>query len=153
MDGRLEGIKNILRDKGYRDTTAREEIIKLFLSSSRHLNPIEIYEILKGKDVSLSTIYRTLDILKKNDIIKEINVNKKKLYELKIYSGKCIHIHLKCEKCNRLFDIYSPNIALKIIEILNKLERDYNFFIKDSSFIIQGICNECKKEGKPCQDQ
>jgi Fe2+ or Zn2+ uptake regulation protein len=145
VEDRLNKIKELLKDKGYRMTRARKEIIKIFLSEDSHLSGEEIYNRVKSKHVSMATVYRTINILEKNGIIKKTIFNNTKYYELKLYSKKCTHIHFKCEKCGKIFDIDNQNIILKVIDIIDKIEKQKNFIIKDISAIFSGICEECKR--------
>lgn len=144
MKDRINKIKKILQENNYKFTEGRKEIINVFLNEKKHLNPLEIYEIIKSKNISLPTVYRTIDILKNNGIIKEVVFNNERYYELKIFSQKCMHIHFRCEKCGKIIDIDNTDIILKLIEIRNKLEKKNNFIIEDISAIITGICSECR---------
>lgn len=145
MESKIDKIKEILQRCHYRFTDGRKEIIKVFINSNKHLSPLEVYEIVKEKNVSLPTVYRTIDILKNNGIIKEVVFNNERYYELKLFSQKCMHIHFRCQKCGKILDIDDTNIILKLIEIRNKLEKQNNFIIEDISVTICGICSECRK--------
>lgn len=145
MKSIVDKIKKILEKNNYRLTEGREEIIKIFVDSNKHLSPFEVYEIVKEKDISLPTVYRTIDILKNNNIIKEVSFDNERYYELKIFSQKCLHIHFRCLKCGKIIDIDDTKVILKLIEIRDKLENRNKFIIEDISSSISGICPECKK--------
>ncbi len=144
MEEKYNTIVEKIKAKGYRISKPREEMIKLFLSVGRHLSIREIYDIVKFKGISMASIYRNIEILKNNGIIKEIQINETKYYELKIYSQKCIHLHFICEKCGKIIDVHNENISSKLIEIIYKLQRENNYIINDFYGVIKGICSECK---------
>ncbi|WIF94200.1 Fur family transcriptional regulator [Caminicella sporogenes] len=145
MENKIDKIKAILQKNDYRVTEGRKEIIKVFVNSNRHLSPLEVYELVKDKNISLPTVYRTIDILKSNGIIKEVSFNNERYFELKLFSQKCMHIHFRCQKCGKIIDIYDTNIILKLIEIRNELEKQYDFLIEDVSATLCGLCSECRK--------
>jgi Fe2+ or Zn2+ uptake regulation protein len=64
----------MLEDHGIAHTHQREEILSLFILESKHLKPDEVFKLLRCKGIGIATVYRTLEMLRECDIIKEISV-------------------------------------------------------------------------------
>lgn len=145
LDNKIKKIEGILKQKGYKVTSGRRKIIKLFANNKdKHLKIDEVYNLVKGK-ISLPTVYRTIELLKIVGIIKETIINNVRFYELRIFSEKCMHIHLKCQKCGRLFDYINSNAIVEILEEKNKLEKKYDIIINNISIVFDGVCEECRR--------
>ncbi|WP_069650077.1 Fur family transcriptional regulator [Caloranaerobacter ferrireducens] len=143
---RLSYIENILKENGYRITEQRRKIIKLFLDNpNKHFHPTDIHAFLieQGEAVGIATVYRNIKILLDNDIIEEVTFNSSKLYELKLFSRKSIHAHFICLKCKRVLDYIDVDTSLKLIKIINEIERRYDFKIEDSEITFTGFCKKC----------
>jgi Fe2+ or Zn2+ uptake regulation protein len=79
-------------------TKTREEILSLFESISTPLTANDIYEKLKNKNITLSSIYRTLETFtNQNILIKNIDPKGIAIYTLK--QEKHTH-YLECKNCH-----------------------------------------------------
>lgn len=148
MKDKLIHFKKILEKSGYKLTLGRRIVLITILDSKTHLNVKEIYEKTKEKHIGFATVYRTLKIFNELGIVKEININGISYYELKIFSGKPLHIHFKCSKCNNIIDIYSQNLNFDYIKLNKKVEEENNLEIYDSNIMFIGICSKCRDELK-----
>lgn len=152
MDKELMPYKDLLNRKGYRFTIQKQLVLKAIIQSNTHQNVKEIYNAVHDSRVGLATVYRNLKIFEQLDIVKEININGVSYYELKIFSGKPLHIHLKCSNCHRIIDMNDKNLALEYLKLNRKVEEISNFEIYDVNIMLMGLCKQCKEE-KECQDQ
>ena len=91
-------------------------------------------------------------MFKELNIVSEISVNGSSYYEMKIFSGKPLHIHLKCNKCDKIIDIDSRFLNLDYLKLNNKLEKENNLEIYDSNIMFIGLCSKCREKLK-WQDQ
>lgn len=102
----------------------------------------EIYSALvKDNNIGLTTIYRFLNKLEEDNIIKKYTDKKEATYQY-INNDECKnHIHLKCLKCNRIIhlDCHDANNLSKHIK------EEHNFNIDSTIF---GVCKECLNENK-----
>lgn len=145
MDNKIKRIEEILKEKGYKATSSRKEIIKLFVNNKdKHLKINDVYDMVKGK-ISLPTVYRTIEILKNVGIIKETTINDVRFYELRMFSEKCMHIHLKCQKCGGLFDYSDSSVIVELLEEKDKLEKKYDIIVNNISIVFDGVCKECRR--------
>lgn len=99
-----------------------------------------IFEKVKNMvpNISLGTVYRNLEILSNEGLIKELKIDTHK----RRYDGNINeHYHIRCIKCGRVDDLK-----------LKKVYKIEDFFINDKKFKIighnvefYGLCPECKK--------
>ncbi|WP_352420349.1 transcriptional repressor [Proteiniborus sp.] len=148
MDRELVPFKKIIERNGNIFTLQKQIILKIILESKEHLNAKEIYKIVKDKNIGLATVYRNLKEFHELGILKELNVNGISYYEMKIYSRKPLHIHLKCYKCDNIIDIDSRGLNLEYLKLNKIIEEKNNIEISDIDIIFIGLCSECKEEGK-----
>jgi len=93
--------------------------------------------------VNISTVYRTLDLLKKLNLVYEIDLGEGRVRYHAEESGH--HHHLVCQGCNRVIDIDEATLS----ELRDVLRRDYDFDAELRHVGIFGLCRECReKAGK-----
>ncbi|MHB8104364.1 MAG: Fur family transcriptional regulator, partial [Dehalococcoidales bacterium] len=98
------GITEKLRGKGYRLTPQRLMILSAMEHSNEHISAEEIYAQVAAKypDVNVSTVYRTLELLKKLGMVYEINLGEGRIRYHAEESGH--HHHLVCQACGTVVD-------------------------------------------------
>src|SRR3989338_2860541 len=134
----LKSIKN----KGYRYSLARETILDSIIKSKRPLSYFELQKLFNRKKLSVNktTIYRELNFLKEQNIIKELQFNDDiKYYEI---MPKEHHHHAVCNKCE----------TIDHIELQQDLDAQEQSIFKNNKFKVlahslefYGICNACIK--------
>jgi Fur family transcriptional regulator, ferric uptake regulator len=135
--------KNILSSKGIKGTKQRIAVITELLSSNVPLTADDIYMRIHdcgGENLSLSTVYRVLDIFVKKEIAAKTGLidGGKALYE--IVSG--VHRHnLICIKCHRMMSF--GDCPLDDFE--KNLEDTTGFHISGHKMEIYGVCPECRR--------
>lgn len=145
MKKRLDEIRKIVVENGYKFTYSRNIMVKLFLEETGHITPEDIYLKLSRENISLPTVYRNIEIFKQIGVIKEINIDNTRLYELSIYSKKKLHIHFKCSTCKTLKEYDDMFLINALLEQKNYIEEKYQDQMDDMTIIITGKCRECKK--------
>ncbi len=123
-----------------RNSKKRNLILNIINNSSTPISAKQIYAkvIKSNNNIDLSTIYRTLAYLTKNNIItKQISNTKVTLYE------PINHIHkhkIICDICKK-----SEIIAkCPLKDIQNNLSDKTGFKITSHTFEIHGICKKCQ---------
>lgn len=145
MNINIEEVKEILKEEGYKLTTQRQAILDVICENhEKHLNPEEIYDIVKKKypDIGIATVYRTLQLLEKLNIIYRVNFDDGyNRYELNYASENHHHHHLICLNCGKVIEV-----KLDLLEALeNEIEREYAFKILDHNLKFFGYCSDCQK--------
>src|SRR5690606_19103353 len=106
MDINVKDVKEILKEEGYKLTTQRKAILDAILENhEKHLNPEEIYNIVKLKcpDIGIATVYRTLQLFEKLNIVCRVNFDDGyNRYELIYDTEQHQHHHLICLNCGKV---------------------------------------------------
>lgn len=126
--------------KNFRFTKQKRIIYEEVLSRFDHPTAMEIYESIHKKypGISQSTVYRNLDILSTNGLIRKIDVNGFSHYDLTTRN----HYHILCKYCNKIVDAcinYQDNLNIKV-------SKDSGFIINDHALMFTGICPDCQKK-------
>ncbi len=124
-----EKILNFLKEKKDSNTTA-EEILAYFNS--------------KGENIGKSTVYRFLNNLVKENVIKKYMVEGRNCscYQY-IEEKNCKeHYHLKCERCNKIIHLECDEFK----EIQKHIANEHDFELDSIKTVLYGICKECNKK-------
>jgi Fe2+ or Zn2+ uptake regulation protein len=130
-----------LREEGLKLTSQRLAIIEVLVEKTPiHPSADLIYQEArkKGKRLSLSTVYATLNELSKRGIIKMLEFDK---MENRYEANTAEHINLICKGCRKIMD-YKPPFIIDTREISRKCR----FWVTDSRLEYYGYCQECSKK-------
>ncbi len=119
-------------------TVQRTVILEFLQKTKDHPTASRIYTEVKKQlpRISLSTVYRALQELKKQNLVREIFVGGKARYETNFLD----HIDFYCQKCHRIIDI--PLVEL--MDIKNRLQQE-GYQVQRSFFVVEGICPACQR--------
>jgi Fur family ferric uptake transcriptional regulator len=139
LEDKTEELLKNLRDQGYRVTPQREIVIRIFQEAGdKHLSAEDVFEILqkKNEDVSLATTYRTLRMLVKMNILRELDfAESHKHYEL-IDADSPPHHHIICLNCNKTIEFEDEMVN----ELGKRIAEKYGVEIVDMQFQIFANC-------------
>jgi Fur family ferric uptake transcriptional regulator len=133
-------LSQFIKTKGLRQTTQREQILKVFLSIERHVSVEELYKLVRKqfRDIGYTTVYRTMKLLSESGLCEETDFGDGILrFEHKY--GHEHHDHLICIKCARFIEVASPEIE-KTQELMAKR---HSFTLTRHKLDIFGICKRC----------
>lgn len=107
----------------------REKIFSLLKKSKKALSASQIHE--KLPDINLVTIYRNLDVLTKEGVIKKLSLkDTESLYEYQ----RTPHHHAVCRECHKVIHFHAPDQKLK------KLLGVEDFEIDELEVTVRGVC-------------
>jgi len=137
-----ESITERLRGKGYRLTPQRLMILAAMEGSDEHISAEEIYAQVTARfpDVNISTVYRTLELLKKLGMVYEIDLGEGRIRYHAEESGH--HHHLVCQECGKVTDIKETSLSA----LRDVLLRDHDFRAELKHVGIFGVCSACRKK-------
>jgi len=144
MDKNLLLYKKLIKNKGYEFTIQKRILLLEMINANTHLSVKQIYERIKDKNIGLATVYRSLKIFGELGIVKKINIDDINYYEIKIFSGKPLHVHFKCDKCNSIIDVDNLEQDLSYIKLNKKIEEKNDLEIYDVDIMLKGLCSKCK---------
>ena len=130
-----------LSEQGYRLTPQRVMILSAIENSDNHISAEEIYAqvVAKYPNVNISTVYRTLELLKRLGLVTETNLGGGRV---RYHPGeKGHHHHLVCQKCGAIIDVDESTLA-RLEDVL--LHR-YDFKASMRHVAIFGLCGNCRK--------
>ncbi len=133
---------NFLKTKNLNITNQREEILRIFLKSKKHLSVDELFEIAKEKDPKIghTTVFRTLKLLCEAGLAEEVDLGKRAVrYECKI--GHEHHDHLICTKCGSFIEAMDPEIE----KLQDRLCEKFSFLPQRHKMQIYGVCKKCRE--------
>ncbi len=136
----IEQIVSSLRDEGFRITPQRIAIVDYLLKTEEHPSADLIHKVIKKKYpmISLSTVYKTLDLLKERKLVNEMDVDG----EARFDTHTDEHINLVCMNCGKIDDIDEDTLR----EIQIKAAKKSKYLILKSSFELSGYCSDCKSK-------
>jgi len=139
----LEDAAQTLQATGRRLTSQRRLLLKVLAESRAHLDAEEIYALAKEKDpnISLATVYRTLNVLTEAGIVQEranIRDGQRHYYEV----TDTIHYHFTCLGCQRVIEFEAPLIEQAIAELAERLNLD----IVHTRVHADGYCPACQQK-------
>lgn len=131
----------LLRKRGYRLTPQRFMIMSVIQEANEHLSVEQIAERVQARNpyVSLSTVYRTLELLRELGLVRENRLpGEQPRYE--IAEGKAHH-HLVCRGCRAIIHLDKELLG----DLHEKLQEDYRFHSLTLDLVASGYCDECWK--------
>lgn len=138
-----------LNERGWRLTPQRETILNIFqnLPPANHLSAEDLYNCLQdqGHSISLSTIYRTVKLMARMGILRELELAEgHKHYELN-QPYPYHHHHLICIKCNKTIEFKSD----AVLKIGSKTAQKEGYHLLDCQLSIHAICPQCQRSLLP----
>ena len=131
---------NKLSEMGYRLTPQRMVILSAIENSDDHISAEEIYAqvVSKYPHVNISTVYRTLELLKQLGLVTETDMGGGRVRYHPADKGH--HHHLVCTECGTIIDL-DESILARLRDVL--LSR-YGFSAQLKHMAIFGRCAKCK---------
>lgn len=129
-----------LLKKGYRLTPQRIMVVEALHSVESHISAEEIFSKLKEKYpyANISTVYRTLELLKELGLAAEIEIGDGiARYHAREHSK---HHHLICNKCGKTIEL--PEADLQ--PLTESLIARYRFKADMSHLALFGLCQGCQ---------
>lgn len=135
-------MRDLLKDSNLRWTKQRQIIYDEICQIEGHFTAESVWQSLSSKDmdISLSTIYRTLQLLEEKNKLKQIPLGGETAeYECVSDSGHGHH-HVVCLKCGKTMELH-----VDMMEDLEKLIKNkYRFTVLGHSVVFNGFCPKCK---------
>jgi Fur family ferric uptake transcriptional regulator len=137
---KTEGIASKLSRQGYRLTPQRLMILEAVDKADDHISTEEIYTQVcrQYPHINISTVYRTLELLKELGLVTETDFGDGRVRYHSIKKGH--HHHLVCYKCGRIIDLDESVLS----PLKKTLSQDYGFDAELRHLAIFGRCRDCR---------
>jgi len=134
------GAAQTLRRLGLRITSQRLLILQVLEERNAHLSAEDVFSQVRARypHVHISTVYRTLDLLRGLGLVTETDLGEgKKQYH---WAQHGQHHHLVCSRCGQTLELDPAHLRP-----LEKAIKDhYGFRPSLHHFAIFGLCSHCQ---------
>ena len=130
-----------LHDRGFRFTPQREIILEVLHHTPAHSTAEEIHSQVQevSSRVDITTVYRTLELLRELEFINVIDVGVQgHRYELVGINPP--HSHLVCRSCGSILDLEPEELH----PLAARLDSDHGFEAQTNRLAIPGRCTTCQ---------
>jgi Fur family ferric uptake transcriptional regulator len=124
-------------------TRQRRVVLQVMESAAQHMDATEILERAQAidPDITRVTVYRTLDLLKRQGLIDELDLlhlrGHRHYYES---HGPRDHIHVACMRCGKVREFESELYE----ELKRQISLDCGIDITVARTEVGGLCNDCR---------
>ena len=139
---RKKSSRQILNGSRQRVTGHRALLLDLIRQDYGHLDADELYRKAKRKNqrISLSTVYRNLQLFKKLGLVDEHHFDDEHHhYEVKTASE---HQHLLCVSCGKIVETDLPLTQ----QFRDEIGKKHKFDITEFEVQIRGLCSNCRQK-------
>ncbi len=136
-------LANKLLARGVRMTNQRRLILELIERDGGHLDAARIQDLAKAREthVDRATVYRTLSLLKKHNLVEELDFlhvrGEQHFYELRERDN---HLHACCIVCGKIMELTTDTLDSLKTELKEKL----GFTSESVRVEVGGYCGKCK---------
>lgn len=135
----MSEINDLLARNNLRATRPRLDVFAALQQAGEPLSIRELVELSPASD--RVSIYRTLELFERLNIITVVHVGWKKRYELSSAYQKHHHHHLVCTHCGNITEINSERLE----DVIYTLTGAHGFTPTGHTFEITGICMQCSQ--------
>ena len=136
-----ETQSNIDEKLSRRITEQRQLILGIIQQARGHLDADEIYQQARQRSpsISLSTVYRSLQLSKELGLVEEHQFDGMRRYYEAMPRTK--HHHLVCLSCGRIFEFKCPSAE----KLKSRISREEGFKVTDAEVRLVGYCPDCQQ--------
>ena len=133
-------ITSKLSRRGYRLTPQRMMILEAVEAADDHISADEIYSRVCDRypHLNISTVYRTLELLKELVLVTETDMGDGRVRYHSIRKGH--HHHLVCQNCGCIIDLDE----VVLLPLKDVLSQEYGFNADLKHLAIFGRCSKCR---------
>ena len=132
---------------GVYKTKQREMILNYFLEhKTQHITADDILDYFRRSNnpIGKSTVYRYLDILVKQGVVRKYSIEEgdSACYQYCEECNNCSNnFHLKCSKCGKIIHIECDTL----VKLNDDIFKNFSFKVDNSKTILYGLCETCLK--------
>lgn len=140
---RIDSTIALLEGKGYRLTPQRLIILTALQKSGDHISAEDVFKQVRRQypTINISTIYRTLELLEKINLVTSTDLGDGTKQYHYIESSK--HHHLVCKSCGDIMELSGSHLQ----PLKDVLYKEYKFKTNLNHLVIYGLCRRCQDSG------
>jgi len=125
-----------------RSTEQRQLLLEIIRQAEGHLDADEIYQRARQRlpSISLSTVYRSLQMFKELGLVEEHQFDGTRGYYEAMPQAK--HHHLVCLGCGRIIEFKCPLTE----KLKTQIGREQGFEVTEAEVRLVGYCQTCQKK-------
>ena len=129
-------LTNILKKSGLRYTRQRQAVLDELNRTQDHRDVEDIYFSIRnrGLNVSRATVYRTLELLVKHNLVRRLDLGEGK-YRFES-QGRKHHDHIICLDCNKIMEFMNERIE----GLQEEVAEEYGFTLTKHVHQLFGHC-------------
>ncbi|MFH2101896.1 MAG: transcriptional repressor [Chloroflexota bacterium] len=137
---RFDELITTLRERDFRLTPQRVELVRLIATSEGHPSAAQLYAKIRTQfpTMSQATVYKTLALLKDVNQVLEIDLRDDSHYD---GNRPQPHPHLICVQCTKIVD---GDLEIDLSAI-SKLEQTSGYQILRPQIAFYGLCPDCRQ--------
>ena len=139
MQNFIENSNEQLKKHGYRLTPQPQKILSVIEAAIEHLNIEQITARVQERNpyVSLSTVYRTLELFESLDLVREVHLpGGQSHYEP---TNSHAHYHLVCRRCHATIHLDETLLG----NLHKQLQENFHFHQLTLDLTAAGYCENC----------
>jgi len=136
-----------LERSGLRMTTQRRTVLDVMAAQGADLTAEDIYREAKrlNPKISLTTVYRTLDALKKTRLVEQHYVTPEHDRSYFALADSAANIHFHCARCGKNVPLEAAEAVKLLLQHLD--EQEPGVQMPQVCVCIVGYCRDCAQEG------
>lgn len=136
----VEEALQILKERGYKYTGKREEIIRICSDEKRYLSAKDILERIKEQfpNLSFDTVYRNISTFVDLGILEETELDGEGKFRLACSNSGHHHHHVICTECGKTSSL--PGCPMNLMATIPA-----DFMVTGHKFEVYGTCKECSQ--------
>jgi Fur family ferric uptake transcriptional regulator len=140
---RMRRFEQVLRERGLKSTSQRDDIARIFFGAEGHLSIEELYRAVKRVNprVGYATVYRTLKLLKECGLAAERHFDDGQARFEAVEQEAQPHDHIICERCGKIVEFASKELE----RLQDRIGRFLGFVVSRHRMELYGICTECRE--------
>lgn len=134
----VEEALQVLKERGFKYTGKREEIIRICAAEKRYLSAKDIMERIKElyPNLSFDTVYRNISTFVELGILEETELEGEGRFRLACSADGHHHHHVICTVCGKSSSL--PGCPMNIVSTLPE-----DFQVTGHKFEVYGTCKDC----------
>jgi len=131
--------------RGLRMTGQRLAILDAVFDSDQHFSADQLVQRARQRDKSVSraTVYRTLSLLVKSGLVREMDFGKAFKFYDPNYTVHPNHNHIICQDCGKIVEFDTRKIA----ELELEVGRELGFTVKSHRLQLVATCDQFQRLG------